>query len=300
MLKFFFVSNYFYSQYAEAVENNLKQMGLTVDLLFPNSDVPIGKVLHNIASRGCLYAIIITQENLERRSITVNILYGQPEEHRNMPTDEALDFIEKDFILLRRGRDNCDTNVPFHALKTQTVPSQGFKHPDSVQYLLKLLFENRSLTVLQYDCVIKYLQEQRKAQYRIELGGPSGDFVPPTGEFSSNPDSFRGSSNLPLAGGSSGNFEQNKRNAEADTEAELQNKILNILNKPPLTFNLCDVGPSQPNRFDDKFKQYVDKNDFNNGLPPSHNRNDSQPPILNDPKVQKALDSLFQSKQFFK
>lgn len=216
-----------------------------------------------------------------------------------MPTDEALDFIEKDYGQLRRGRDNCDSNVPFHALKTQTIPSQGFKHPDSVQYLLKLLFENRSLTVLQHDCVIKYLQEQREAQYRIELGGPSGDFVPPVGGFNANADNFRGNSNAPLAGGSSRNFELNKRNAEIDTEAELQKKILTILNKPPITGGQSDVGPSQPTRSGDNFNQYSNSRDFNDDLfPPSHSRSDPQPPILNDPKVQKALDSLFQSSQF--
>lgn len=250
-------------------------MGLSVDLLFPNSDVPIGKVLHSISSRGCLYAIIVSQENLDRRSITVNILYGQPEEHRNMPAEDALDFIEKDYNTLRRGRDDCDKNVPFHALKTQSVPSQGFKHPDSIQYLLTLLYETRSLTVLQYDCVIKYLQEQRETQYSVELGGPSGDFT--SSDFGHNPSKY--SAGTSFAGNTRPN-EPEKRNTEAETEAELQKKILNILNKPPIT----DFGNKPQSRSADN-NQYNNDTDFNKG--------DSQPQILNDPKVQKALDSLF-------
>lgn len=281
----------FYSEYAEAIERNLKQIGLTVDLLFPNSEVPIGKVLHNISSRGCLYAIIVTPENLDRRSMSVNILYGQTEEHRNMPAEDALDFIEKDYITLRRGRDNCDKNVPFHALKTQTVPSQGFKHPDSVQYLITLLYENRSLTVLQYDCLIKYMQEQREIQYKIELGGPTADFTPPVGGFGQQQSSnFGGNSSF---GGQNRMPEPERpppRNLEAEKEAELQQKLLSILNKPPITGIPNDVRPTD-NLFDT-----TDRDAF--AAAPSNSRDNAPSQLLNDPKVQKALDSLFQSNQF--
>lgn len=70
---------YFCREYAEYIERRLKQCGLSVDLLFPNEDVPIGRVLANIASRGCLYAILITPQNEEHGSLTLNILYGSPQ-----------------------------------------------------------------------------------------------------------------------------------------------------------------------------------------------------------------------------
>lgn len=50
-----------------------------MDLLFPNEDVPIGKVLANISSRGCLYAILVMPINEEHRSLTLNILHGIPQ-----------------------------------------------------------------------------------------------------------------------------------------------------------------------------------------------------------------------------
>lgn len=46
--------------YAEAIETRLRGLGMSVDLLFPNSEVPLGKVLSNISERGCLYAILVT------------------------------------------------------------------------------------------------------------------------------------------------------------------------------------------------------------------------------------------------
>lgn len=68
---------HFYREYAEYIERRLKKLGLTVDLLFPNEDVPLGRVLANISGRGTLYAIVVTVLNEEHRSITVNVLHGQ-------------------------------------------------------------------------------------------------------------------------------------------------------------------------------------------------------------------------------
>ena len=68
-----------YREYAEIIEARLKKLGLTVDLLFPNEDVPLTRVLGNIASRGCLYAIVIAPTNKEHHSLTLNILHGLPQ-----------------------------------------------------------------------------------------------------------------------------------------------------------------------------------------------------------------------------
>lgn len=67
------------TEYAEAIESRLKKMGLTVDLLFPNEEVPLSRVLGNIANRGCLYAVVVTQLNMEHASMTLNILHGLPQ-----------------------------------------------------------------------------------------------------------------------------------------------------------------------------------------------------------------------------
>lgn len=72
-------SSFTCSEYAEYIEQRLKNLGLIVDLLFPNDDVPIGKVLANISSRGCLYAILVMPQNEEHRSLTLNVLHGVPQ-----------------------------------------------------------------------------------------------------------------------------------------------------------------------------------------------------------------------------
>ncbi len=60
--------------YAEGIEARLTNLGMNVDVLFPNPDIPLGKILGNITSRGVIFAIIITPLNEEHRSLTLNIL----------------------------------------------------------------------------------------------------------------------------------------------------------------------------------------------------------------------------------
>ena len=83
--------------YGEHVENRLKNMGLAVDILFPNPDIPLGSVLGNIATRGVMYAVCVYPENREHGSLTLNVLQGEQEEHRNMPVDDAMTFISQNF-----------------------------------------------------------------------------------------------------------------------------------------------------------------------------------------------------------
>ncbi|KAJ6644023.1 Nuclear receptor coactivator 5 [Pseudolycoriella hygida] len=252
------------TQYAEVVEARLKRLGMLVDLLFPNPDVPMGKVLANISSRGCLFAIVVTPQNQEHRSITVNILFGEPAEHRNMPVDDAIEFIFRTFEdQMRVARPAMPTNSSAPVLPTAVqitptaiyaAPPLNAVHPEAIQLLINLLAENRPITVLQYDRVIKYLQERRELQLKAEVGDAPPDIpIPPP----------------------------------VDTESELQKKILDILNKPSITNTpKVEVPKPQP-------KPVVVPAKVS---PPT--TSNSKPQLLNDPQVQKALDSLLSGSMF--
>ncbi|XP_011311153.1 nuclear receptor coactivator 5-like isoform X2 [Fopius arisanus] len=148
------------TEYAEAIEARLKKMGLTVDLLFPNEEVSLSRVLGNIANRGCLYAVVVVPINLEHHSLTLNILHGLPQEHRNMPVEDALNLISRDFSNYKSGGRGVPLNTPF----------TSDRHPDAIQVLLNMLADNHQLTVLQYDRVLKYLEIKREEQVQVELG----------------------------------------------------------------------------------------------------------------------------------
>ncbi|XP_017063408.1 nuclear receptor coactivator 5 [Drosophila eugracilis] len=149
------------TKYAEYIEERLKNAGLRVDVLFPNEDVLLGKVLANISSRGCLYAVVVTPQHELHNSITVNILYGVPAEHRNMPVEDAITLIATDF--LKKNQQNAST--------PETVTSnRKRRHPDQMQELLERLADNHQLTASQYDVILKYLEGEREQQLKREVG----------------------------------------------------------------------------------------------------------------------------------
>lgn len=272
------------TSYAESIEMHLKRLGLSVDLLFPNDDVPIGKVLANICTRGSLYAILVTPENEEHRSITVNILYGKRSELRNMPVEDAVNYLAKDFHS-RNAKESAPTTPIVNLASTVPaviVPALKEKHPDAIQNLLNVLTDNRQLTVLQYDKIIKYLSERREMQVKIELGEDTTIQMVATTLLS-------------------GTHLMNKQTQpshpppipqpQINPEAELQQKILNILSKPSITASIPESSSMSASLLSSS-----GNNPRTNAQKTANNTPAPQSTLLYDPKVQKALDSLLQGK----
>ena len=92
-------------QFAERIEARLKVIGLKVDVLFPNPKVDLQKIIANISSRGVMFAILVTPLNEDHNSVTLNILQGDLQEHRNMPLEDAISMIAHIF---EKGLNNTD------------------------------------------------------------------------------------------------------------------------------------------------------------------------------------------------
>ncbi|KAJ1529516.1 hypothetical protein ONE63_006289 [Megalurothrips usitatus] len=287
------------TRYAEFVEERLKKLGLTVDILYPNEDVLMSRVLGNISSRGTLYAIMIEPINEEHDSLTVNILHGTPEAHRNMPLKDAITLISRNFEDYKQaqvkpvaGRPAAVPVVPIPVVGPATLVQE--KHPDAIQALLNLLAENRSLTVLQYDKVITYLSSKREIQVRIELGEGETDSAP-----------------LPVA---------SRESPTVDKQAELQSRIMSIMSSiggsasssaptpvvssmslapvpapaPTLSASLPLPPMSASSSLVSATPASVPSPVSSGAWNPPKPHSDSTTPILSDPNVQKALDSLMQ------
>lgn len=223
----------------------------------------MGKVLANISSRGTLYAILVTHQNQELRSITVNILHGIPAEHRNMPVDDAIAFIGTNF---QENRHKASVNLPKSVPIIQpqsNAPPLTERHPEAIQALLNLLAGNRPLTVFQYDRIIKYLHERKDFQIKAELGDAATDIDLPS------PEELAAIARAEAA-----------KAAAIKAEKELQDKIMSILNKPSIIPTIVpEEEPIQP-------------------VQAASSSASSNSNLLHDPKVQKALDSLLGGFQF--
>lgn len=198
---------------------------------------------------------MVTNQHEEHNSITVNILYGQPAEHRNMPVEDAISLMADDFRRkMMRDKNsaalqsvqnkvgNLPNPVPIiPAAANYIAPPLKERHPDAIQSLLNLLANNMPLTVLQYDRIIKYLQDRRLLQLKVELGDAE---------------------------------EESLGQGTPDPEIELQKKILNILNKPSVAETHYDLMYPTLDAVKSDIRLLA---------------------LLKDIRVQKAIDSLMDS-----
>ncbi len=141
--------------YCESLESRLKKLGLNTDVLFPNVDIPLGRILANIVARGVRYAILVTPTNEQNRTATVNVLRGQQREHRNMPIHDAVNLIAKDFATV---------------MATSGGLGENGRHPPDVMSVIGFLADHRPLSVMEYDKLIKYLVGKRELMLRMEFG----------------------------------------------------------------------------------------------------------------------------------
>ncbi|KAK1118699.1 hypothetical protein K0M31_014999 [Melipona bicolor] len=96
------------TEYAESIEMRLKKIGLTVDLLFPNEDVLLSRVLGNIAESWMFIC-----------------------KHRNMLVEDAINLISRDFANYKAGGRSVPLNTPFAKRENGIA--------DAIQVLLNML-----------------------------------------------------------------------------------------------------------------------------------------------------------------
>ena len=98
-------------------------------------------------------------ESMNKRCVWVNPVST---EHRNMPVEEAFALLSSSFKH-RQGMDSGNSDRRMQAAAGIDA------HPPNIQLLINLLQENRPLSVPEYDRLIRYLNERRDRQSRLEM-----------------------------------------------------------------------------------------------------------------------------------
>lgn len=170
-----------------------------------------------------------------------------------MPTEDAIRFIYKDFVNKTKG----------------ISPNRSYQHPEAISTLLKNLFENRSLTVLQYDHIIKYLSQRKEAQVVAEIGEDAHETNMDTTPAANSTNSERPMTAAELSASSSSTF----TTMAQDRANELQKKILGMLKNKSIT---------------EKIAQNVEKK----AKLTQSDKDDLKLKVLKDEKVKSALSAL--------
>ncbi|ESO82865.1 hypothetical protein LOTGIDRAFT_96255, partial [Lottia gigantea] len=151
--------------YADKIHDKLKAIKLVCGILSVPADQPLQKQMEDMTRHGVLYAIVINSQNEIHSSVILNILHGTPQEHRNMPLEDAIALISKTFeaYLKERSEKLRATALPPTAVAAPFIPPTS-----DVSYLLNLLADNRQLTVIELEKVIVYLKSRRDKMLEAE------------------------------------------------------------------------------------------------------------------------------------
>ncbi|XP_036386243.1 nuclear receptor coactivator 5 [Megalops cyprinoides] len=172
-------------EYAETVGRKVRDLGMVVDLIFLNTEVSLTQALEDVGRARTPFAIIITQQHQVHRSCTVNILFGTPQEHRNMPMQDAMVLVAHNYDLFKaEHRDKEREEIARKAAKMaddvlmREHEREG--HPISLQPAITLLAEGRYLTLEELDGLIDYLRDKRERMIRASGDPHAGSHPPPS------------------------------------------------------------------------------------------------------------------------
>ncbi|XP_060079905.1 nuclear receptor coactivator 5-like isoform X2 [Ylistrum balloti] len=271
--------------YAEFLERKLKGISLFSKTVVIAEDRTIPQMIEDATKRNVLFAIVVNSQNEVHQSLTLNILHGTPQEHRNMPVDDAITLINRSFDQYTKAtREKAAAAIPAApaapsaAAPAPAVPSARSSAPfvppsSDLLYLLNLLADSRQLTVEELDKVISYLKERREKQMAAE-----GRHLP-------SMDDGRGSF------GGAGEQRKEESASLQREQQELQAKILSILNGPGDPSQAAALQKANAQRPGHPGQQHM-----GNGAPPQGGQTGMSSLInFDSPSVQKALDNLIQS-----
>lgn len=245
-------------EYAESVGRKVRDLGMVVDLIFLNTEVSLTQALEDVSRGGTAFAIVITQQHEIHRSCTVNILFGTPQEHRNMPMADAMILVARNYERYKTEmREKEREEIARKAAKMadeitmrEREPTQGGLeervNPPNIQPLLNLLADGRYLTTEEIDKIIEYLRVKKERFLRggDSLHGPVLNPAPMTrpimGSSGMNPLGTQQS--LPNTQTLKGGLQD----VQATQQQELQAKILSLFNSGASGTNTNTAGAQGP------------------------------------------------------
>ncbi|CAG5119985.1 unnamed protein product, partial [Candidula unifasciata] len=240
-----YVSNAALRPYGEYVQERIKNFSIVTSVTVKPASLAPLQLLDELKGQKVLFVIFIATENKVHKSVTLNILHGFPEEHRNMPLDDAVSYILTSFrnyvtTLKEKASIAADRQPSPDRASDTFLPAS----PD-VSYLIKLLADNRNLTVEELNTIIQYLEKRRD-----KLIDPRSQSLTSKEGYRKSPQSYRRSPAMDLEEVS----QSPKAEATGASEApsllteDLKSKILNILNSMRNTQSkpAADVEQPQP------------------------------------------------------
>ncbi|KAL6479049.1 hypothetical protein MHYP_G00124820 [Metynnis hypsauchen] len=155
------------SDYPKSLGHCLQDRGLSVEMLYLQAESGLTRALQDVRSDGSPLCILVEQTNVTLSSCTVIIFSESLKIHRNMPKDQAMEFVVEEFGRLssgRRQRDSVEAETQVTELTDDYLERAKLEcHfvPSTTRHLLFLMAEGLHLYPEELSTIAEYIQNRQ-------------------------------------------------------------------------------------------------------------------------------------------
>lgn len=174
--------------YPKSLSQCLQERGLSVEMLYLQAESGLTRALQDVRAEGSPLCILVEQTNIALSSCTVIIFSESLKIHRNMPKDQAMDFVAAEYsrgqarVKDRPKRDPSDLAAQASQLLDDFLEREKIERhsvPSETRPLLMLLAEGVHLYTEELESISEYVQNRLEHIQACNAEGLRGSMLPP-------------------------------------------------------------------------------------------------------------------------
>ncbi|XP_069028923.1 nuclear receptor coactivator 5 [Embiotoca jacksoni] len=175
--------------YPKSLSQCLQERGLSVEMLYLQAESGLTRALQDVRADGSPLCILVEQTNVTLSSCTVIIFSDSLKIHRNMPKDQAMDFVQAEYGRRHSKerppqRDPSDVAAQASQLLDDFLEREKIaRHsvPTETRQLLLLLADGVHLYPEELETVAQYVRSRRDHVEASGTAGERGNMLLPAG-----------------------------------------------------------------------------------------------------------------------
>ncbi|XP_054856567.1 nuclear receptor coactivator 5-like isoform X2 [Eublepharis macularius] len=174
------------AEYSTAIGHRLQDHGLVVEMIYLTSESGLTRALQEVKNDGSPFCVLVEPSNVALCSCTVIMLHQSIKIHRNMPMEDALALIAKEFEKIfaeRKQQERAEISHKAADLADDYLErelSESYHVPLGIRHLLFLLSEGKHLFLEELNSISDYLKTRRnKLEEPVPLAAAVEDAVFP-------------------------------------------------------------------------------------------------------------------------
>ncbi|XP_060932331.1 nuclear receptor coactivator 5 [Limanda limanda] len=172
--------------YPKSLSQCLQERGLSVEMLYLQAETGLTRALQDVRAEGSPLCILVEQTNIALSSCTVIIFSDSLKIHRNMPKDQAMEFVSAEhsrgLVKERPPRDPADIAAQASQLLDDFLDREKMERhsvPADTRTLLTLLAEGVHLYPEELETISEYVRARQEHIQASNNEGEKGSMLPP-------------------------------------------------------------------------------------------------------------------------